>query len=233
MPKTYDIVTLDQKQFLEMVGELPFSKQQINLLMQKTPNKFIKSRPIPGGGNADFVEGSYVIGLLNLVTGYQWDFDVLEEKEAHEQIIIRGRLTIQTQNGKTLGKTQYGRAPIKYKTTLVGGKKVPTEKTVDYGNDHKAAVTDAIKKCASLFGVAWDVFGKEDTREMQLYDAQTQEAEIILQPIEEIIEIVTAKLATMTTVEKMRILKTTGHTDTKKLSDFHWRKLHEDIINGS
>ena len=226
--KAYGLVKIDQKQFLSMVGKLPFSTKQINLLMQKTPEKFVKSRVIPGGGKADFVETSYVIGMLNLITGYQWDFEVLEEKEAHDQIIIRGKLIIHTQNGKELAKTQYGRATIKYKKD--------SKITVDYGNDFKAATSDAIKKCASLFGIAWDVYGQEDNREMQIYEQQVQDtneadaqAEILSKPIEEIKATVMEKLDAMATIDRIKTLKTVHHTGIKKLTDLNWRQLHRTL----
>ena len=226
--KVYDLVTINQKQFLEMVGELPFSSKQLNLLMQKTPPKFIKNRVIPGGGSADFVETHYVIGMLNLITGYQWDFDVLEEKEAHDQIIIRGKLTIHAANGKVLSKTQYGRATIKYRKN--------TKDTVDYGNDFKSAVSDAIKKCASLFGVAWDVYGKEDMREMQIVDTQQKEAneaeaqaEVLNKPIEEVKAAVNEKLDAMATIDRIKALKEVHHTNVKQLTDLNWRQLHRSL----
>lgn len=232
--KVYDLITIKSKDFVQMVGSLPFSAKQLNLLMQKTPPKFIKKRPIPGGGEAEFVETHYVIGMLNLVTGYQWDFDVIEEKEAHGQVIIRGKLTIHARNNKTLSKTQYGRAPIKYKTTMMNGKKVPTDKTVDFGNDFKAATSDAIKKCASLFGIAWDVYGKEDMREMQLVDTQVkmqnkEEVLEVLDPIDAVIARVTAKLDTLSSVDRLKAIKVTRKMNIKSFTEADWRRLDSDL----
>lgn len=228
--KSVDVVAIDKKQFLAMVGELPFSEKQINLLMQKTPDKFVKEREIPGGGKASFVETSYVIGMLNLITGYQWDFDVVDEKEAHGQIVLKCKLTIRTQNGKAdITKTQYGRATIKMKKG--------TQTPLDYGNDHKAAASDGIKKCASLFGIAWDVFGKEDNREMQIYEADTKannekeaEAELLNTPIEVVQKRVEAKLDTMSSTERIRTLKeTAGKVNVKSLTEANWRRLDMDL----
>lgn len=234
--QAYDVVSIDQKDFLAMIGDLPFSEKQINLLMQRTPPKFIKERPIPGGSKAKFVETSYVIGILNLTTGYQWDFDVLEEKEAHDQIIIRGKLTIHTQNGKTLSKSQYGRAPIKYKTELVGGVKKKTDELVDFGNDHKAATSDAIKKCASLFGIAWDIYGQEDNREMQIMDQAITDANeidsqaaIVIPPLDKVKARVIKQLDSMNSVDRLKAIKSTGHTNPKALSEANWRRLDNEL----
>lgn len=228
--KSVDVVAIDKKQFLAMVGDLPFTEKQVNLLMQKTPTKFIKEREIPGGGKANFVETSYVIGMLNLITGYQWDFDIVSEKEAHGQIVLKGQLTIRTQNGKAdITKTQYGRANIKMKNG--------TQTPLDYGNDHKAAASDALKKCASLFGIAWDIFGKEDTREMQLYEADQKQrnaedtkAEVLSTPIDIVKQRVEAKLDIMPTQERMRFLKeSVQKITTKELTDVQWRRLDTDL----
>jgi recombination DNA repair RAD52 pathway protein len=45
-----------------------------------------------------------------------------------------------------------------------------TKGTVDFGNDLKSATTDALKKCASEFGLASDVFWKQETKEVQQVD---------------------------------------------------------------
>lgn len=226
--KAYDLITIDQQQFLEMVGELPFSTKQVNLLMQKTPEKFIKERPIPGGGKANFVETHYVIGMLNLITGYRWDFDVLEEKEKYGQIVIRGRLNIHAKDGETLSKTQYGRATIKFPKGITW--KTDGADPVDYGNDHKSAVSDAIKKCASLFGIAWDVFGKDDMREMQMYDKKIEEEStepVVLDDLEIVQKRVTERLDKMSTADRLRTLKSVGKVNTSNLTEPQWRRLDE------
>lgn len=42
---------------------------------------------------------------------------------------------------------------------------------LDFGNDLKAASTDALKKCASLLGIASDVYGKSEYKDIG-YDVQ-------------------------------------------------------------
>jgi hypothetical protein len=226
-----DVVTINKKDFLAMVGDLPFSEKQLNLLMQTTPAKFIKSRPIPGGGEAEFVEISYIIGMLNIITGYQWDFEIVEEKEAHGQIIVRGKLTIQVQNGKSpISKTQYGRASIKYPKHHK-----PGDEPLDYGNDHKAAASDALKKCASLFGIAWDVFGKDDMREVQIIDEDTEsrnakiaEREKNQKPIDEVQRDVNAQLDVLESTERIRFMKkTVGKITAKNFTEADWRRLDD------
>ncbi len=42
---------------------------------------------------------------------------------------------------------------------------------LDFGNDMKAAVSDALKKCASMFGIAADIYEKEEFVEIHLTDS--------------------------------------------------------------
>jgi hypothetical protein len=39
--------------------------------------------------------------------------------------------------------------------------------TLDYGNDVKAANTDCLKRCAAQFGVASDIYGKNEFTEIK------------------------------------------------------------------
>ena len=48
---------------------------------------------------------------------------------------------------------------VKYKKNT----KIP----LDIGNDFKAAATDALKKCASELGIASDIYGKNEFREIE------------------------------------------------------------------
>ena len=81
-------------------------------------------------------------------------------KASSGQVWVQGRLTIR--NPKTFApiviKEQFGGADIKFKK----GTKVP----LDYANDLKAAATDALKKCASELGIASDIYGKNEFKEL-------------------------------------------------------------------
>ena len=69
-------------------------------------------------------------------------------------------------------KEQFGRADIKFKNEYktVNGKqvKVITDDCLDYGDDCKAAATDALKKCASELGIASDIYGANEFKEVGL-----------------------------------------------------------------
>lgn len=125
-------------------------------LRQPTPKKFIKKR-MGGGRSFDYVEAGYIKDLLNK-TFNSWSFTIVDKQIGNSQIWVQGRLTVQvpvTQpDGKiefiSIIKEQFGGASIK-KSTRDGS-------TIDIGNDLKAAASDALKKCASEWGVASDIY---------------------------------------------------------------------------
>ena len=130
------------------------SENQLTFLLQKTPRQHIYKRKGRGGKMFDYVIGSYVQKALNYAFGWAWDFEVVEHGKESNHVWVLGKLTVYgTKEGQKISKTQFGRSDVKQ--LREGG-------NVDYGNDLKAAATDSLKKCASLLGIASDVYGKAD-----------------------------------------------------------------------
>ena len=146
---------------LSLVDENALNPKQLQILLQKTPKQYIKTRPAKGGGTWEYVTGGYIRKCLNLIFGWDWSFEVLDEKifaEAKE-VVVKGRLTCRT-NGKTIVKTQFGNKDIICKR----GTDIP----LSIGNDLKAAATDCLKKCAAEIGIAADIYNKEDFKEVRV-----------------------------------------------------------------
>lgn len=133
------------------------SDKQIIKLVQRTPQAHIYSRPAKGGGKWLYVTGSYVEKVLNFVFGWNWDFEVVSHGTEGGQVWVLGKLTVKDDKGHSIAKTQFGRADIKFRK---GSKEM-----LDFGNDLKAAATDSLKKCASMFGIAGDVYGKTEFKQ--------------------------------------------------------------------
>lgn len=145
----------------------------MNLLHKKTPGQHIHEKPGKGGGKFKYVTGAYVKSQLNRLFGFDWNFTVKSFDVKGNQCIVFGRLegTIRDKDGKvitTLVREQFGRADIK---TL----KADKTKALDFGNDLKAATTDALKKCASDLGIARDVYAADEYRELAFYDNDDQQ----------------------------------------------------------
>lgn len=126
-------------------------------IFQKTPKEHIFTRPAKGGGTWDFVTGVYVKKVLNYCFGWNWSFEVKDKIINDTQVIVLGKLTINSEGGQII-KEQFGRADIKHNRQ--------TKLPLDLGNDLKAATTDALKKCASELGIANDIYGKQEFKEI-------------------------------------------------------------------
>ena len=150
-----------------LMTKSPFNAEQLNQFYGKTPKDKIKQRKAKGGGTWDYVETSYVIDTLNRVFGYLWSFEVLTGIEEAAKIsssgtcIVKGRLTVYV-DGHQLVKEQFGRCECK--------KKRETGEFLDFGNDMKGAASDALKKCASEFGLFKDVYAKDDVIDLNVVD---------------------------------------------------------------
>lgn len=141
-----------------MIPKTWMSDKQVLVMMQRTPKAHISTRPAKGGGTWDFVTGVYVKKVLNYVFGWNWDFEIVNQSEKYGQVITTGKLTVKNDKGQSVTKMQVGRADIKLKKDT----KIP----LDIGNDYKASATDALKKCASELGIASDVYGKNEFKEI-------------------------------------------------------------------
>src|SRR5438132_12730756 len=108
--------------------EKPFSPDQI------------KQREGLYGDVLDYVEGSAVIQRLNDAFNAEWTFEVLDHHIYEKEVVVLGKLTAQG-----IAKCQFGKSKIT--------RTKETKAEVSIGDDLKAAVTDAIKKCATLFGI--------------------------------------------------------------------------------
>jgi len=146
-----------------MLSQSPLSVKQLLYILQRTPTKHIYSRPGKKGIKFEYVTGTYIKKVLNYTFGWMWSFEVKEHGREGDLMWVLGKLTIQDKTGKAMIiKEQFGRADIKFlKDTKI---------TVDFGNDLKAATTDALKKCASELGIASDVYGRQEFKEIQKID---------------------------------------------------------------
>ena len=134
---------------VSMTDDVILSVNQINTVIGKTPKAAIRTRPAKGGGVWNYVSGSYMKKRLNMLFGFNWDFEIVSEQiliDAKE-VIVKGKLTCRSA-GATIVKMQYGNKDIVFRS----GTTIP----LSIGNDLKAAATDALKKCAAEIGIAQD-----------------------------------------------------------------------------
>jgi hypothetical protein len=132
------------------------SEAQVDFLLQRTPPHEIKMRQGRGGMQFSYVEHGYVTERLNLVFGFNWDFEVMDKQILEDEVIVEAKLTVRTPGGQTIVKTQFGGADIKRHTS--GAR---SGKPLSIADDYKAAASDALKKCASLLGIGLDLYGRD------------------------------------------------------------------------
>lgn len=108
-----------------------------------------------GGFTFDYLTGEQVTSRLNEELGFLgWQFRVIEHRihaEADECWVL-GEMTIQIDE-RSVSKQQFGSQKIKRSRS--------SGTPLDIGFDLKGAATDALKKCASLFGVGLYLWKKE------------------------------------------------------------------------
>lgn len=134
------------------------NQAQLAFITQKTPKQFIKKRPGAGGKEFNYVEVGYVINILNQVFGYDWDFKILDQQIGKKQVWVRGELTVRI-NSQSVTKGQYGGAEIKTnKRSFPSNDGRISGEPISIADDLKAAASDCLKKCASMIGIAADLY---------------------------------------------------------------------------
>lgn len=182
------IATISENELSKVKDNL-LNADQLNFLFSKTPAKFIKERPAKGGGKWNYVSGTYIKKVLNLIFGWDWDFEIVDHiidiKAA--QVIVKGKLTCRV-NGRTIVKMQFGRQDLKFKNEYLKddngksvldnngrAKKFKTDIPLDLGNDLKGATTDALKKCSAELGIAADVYAPEEFKQIEVIETRSIE----------------------------------------------------------
>lgn len=142
-----------------------FNANQVQKIYNSTPGRYTFKRPGRGGGEWTYAKAGYMRDRANAIFGFNWDFEVLtpvseafEVAKATGSCVVLGKFTGRVKHdGQSipLVKTQYGRADVKFKKD--------TRDPLDFGNDLKAAATDAFKKClASGLGLARDIYDSDE-----------------------------------------------------------------------
>jgi len=122
----------------------------VGALLRPFPNDKIKERPGHNGKALSYIEGHEVVLRLIDVFGLAWSFRVLEKDIGNQQVIVLGELRV----GDTV-KQAFGGSDIT--RSRDGGN------SISVADDLKSAATDALKKCATLFGVALHLYGDGTT----------------------------------------------------------------------
>lgn len=191
------------------------------VLEKKLDPSWIKTRTV-GKTELSYIGGHTVIRLLNKAFNYGWSFVIVTEEvvpsvpkfnkwakegqPTHEEqppvVKVLGRLTI-----PGLGiKEQYG------SKVLIGG-------ASEQESAFKSASTDALKKCASLFGIGLELYGDDEgfedvVEETKTVSTPTTQAQTASTPVVQTTPIIqTPPISASTpTVEAVQEASNTGET---------------------
>ena len=99
-------------------------------------------------GVLDYVEGHSVIQRLNEALDGQWSFEILQHEIREEEVLVLAKLTAEGITKMNFGVSQVTRER-------------ESGSLVSLGDDLKAAGTDALKKCATFFGVGLHLYAEK------------------------------------------------------------------------
>lgn len=137
---------------IKAVLERPFKKTEI------------KKRDGGFGKMLSYVEGHAVIARLNEAFDSTWDFGIIAHTIIDDHLVVQVKLTVNLE-GQYVSKEAYGGKKLtktREKEVMKNGvKTIIPPGYLDLGNDFKAASTDALKKAATLFGVALDLYSDD------------------------------------------------------------------------
>lgn len=160
----------------------------VDMLTAPTPSEWIEERPARGGTMVKYVPGFRFIHRLNDCFGFLWSHTNIGhfEKDGHivslDQIKVQipGRTIIreyEDDNGRPVKETvrfdgleivkeQFGSSEVKRYSSATKDKHGnvihKAGDIIDLGDDYKGASTDAMKKCATGFGMFLDVYGPRE-----------------------------------------------------------------------
>ena len=115
------------------------------LIEKEFEQELIKTRKGRSGTQLLYVGTPEYIKRLNAAFDYNWSFDIMDEKIESGFVVVRGRLTAE---GVT--KTQYGASQLTVSKQ--------SGELISVGDDFKAAGSDCLKKCSSLFGIGLHLY---------------------------------------------------------------------------
>jgi hypothetical protein len=126
-------------------------------LAARFPAEAHKTKTI-GGTSLTYVDGEMVVSRLNEELGLDgWSFEVKDIHVLENEVWALGRITVY-QEGRTLVREQAGGQIINRKRT---------GEIIELSNDIKGAVTDCLKKCATLVGIGLYLYDPVERREVE------------------------------------------------------------------
>lgn len=140
------------------------TEEATKVLEAKLDKRWIKERTV-GKTTLSYIGGQTVIRLLNKAFNYQWSFEVVTE----EVVKSMPKHNKWAKNGQAEWEEQPPVAKVLGRLTVPGlgvkeqyGSKILIGGASEQESAFKSAGTDALKKCASLFGIGLELYGEDE-----------------------------------------------------------------------
>ena len=131
---------------------------QMGLLLQKTSRKEVRTRLLnpnrpegPGNPRLKYLEHAYVTETLNVLFGFNWDLEVLEQQRIENEAVVKTRLRVRLADGSVIIKDSFG-----------GSHYQPGNPNASWADSFKAAESDGLKAAAARLGVGLDLYRHEE-----------------------------------------------------------------------
>lgn len=149
-------------------------------LAEHFPASAHKTKP-SGGRELIYVDGEMVVSRLNESLGFDgWSFEVGQVNVLEDEVWVTGKLTVYS-GDRVVVREQAGGQIINRTRGIPARPYVPADgdrpeqpavaaqkgQIVELGNDIKGAITDCLKKCATLVGVGLYLFDAAERREVE------------------------------------------------------------------
>lgn len=186
------------------------------LLEQEFDKALIKKRKGRSGKSLSYIAAPSVIKRLNDAFEHNWSFRIVEWKEMSGEAVVLGELT-----AEGITKQQFGNSTLTVKKD--------SGELVSIGDDLKSAASDAVKKCATLFGIGLHLYGEveqeqpEATRQSQ---TDTPKQKVGNVPPEGLKELQKA----VKDAEKAKLMATPGLTNTQLVDEILGHALNRDNV---
>ena len=123
---------------------MPLTSIAKELIERPLPPEKIKKRPGKAGATYDYVTPDFVISLLNEAFDYKWNTRVVSHEMCGDTAVVVLELTVYDEAGFPISKQQFGSGEV--------------SRGMGHGEAFKSAASDALKKAATLLGVALELY---------------------------------------------------------------------------
>lgn len=165
------------------------NENQVALMYRRTPKRATFQRPARGQSKPwTYVKKGHVRKQLDSLFGFDWNWikttSLTEELTVAERtgfVVVEGYIEGRVRDAKTgsltttLKRYGTGRAAVKFEQQA---KEMPDGNVrrapLDFGNDVKAAETDALKRAAAAFGISSDIYEAEEFFDLEIIGSDDQ-----------------------------------------------------------